>query len=708
MAQHGVMDRNQVHHHGAAESGNEPRSGNSEGSSESVTMRTQGMSNGSSSEGTTTSASPSSNPFQGANTELLLGMMNCVDTSLFSPQQLANWEQMKLRIKQASEHKTPLHGSDVQHVQGGRHTNLLSSSTATSNSVVSVAGDMNAPSSMDQDASMEYRSPLHREASIQDVLACLLDQQPPSFRVMNSSGSSYLVNTEVKKTQTTEHKPTLKSLLSSNNFSLTEKKESLRHLLSFIDTSFASHPEPLTDVYKDCKEGNLKRLSSLQLMRTFLSSNSNSQAMGRTTSFEIIQAMLNATSNQVIQKPMTSQDSFRFQHLAHCLEAIESHVSEDHDLNEDYGAEEVVQVDNLDNLLDNMGPPTAAAPPAPTPAPTPAPSLGFVDMQTLINPSRSIYNEITAGSAYPQQYGSQSEQASNGFATQMAQPYNTTTSSNSANVMGLLNPMPSTPSTMYQTPMGNAPTIKVEQPVHPMHGVHSQAQQHQAQFSSQLQFQNMMQTQMNPSLMATTHLNTSYLNNGKTSTALPTGYNPMMMQHQAMMSHTVSSGMMNSATAAGVRGASATVSTTPAKKEGPNGVQLCSALGCNHVAKVKGMCKLHGGGRRCKVEGCMKSAQTGHLCIAHGGGKPCSVEGCPKTAQSRGLCKQHGGGVRCKFEGCTKSCQSGGFCRGHGGGKRCEYPNCSKWAQKNGHCAKHAQEVAQKLQQQQNMLRGHP
>ncbi|EGZ22378.1 hypothetical protein PHYSODRAFT_492651 [Phytophthora sojae] len=174
-----------------------------------------------------------------------------------------------------------------------------------------------------------FRQPLHREASIQDVLACLLDQQPRAPTSSQSAGGSFLVNSENAKTAA-DAKPSLKKLLSSNDFTMTEKKESLRHLLSFIDNSFASNtPEPLTQVYKDCEAGTLQRLSSLQLMRSFMTPNpptqqSNGQGgMGtRTTSFEIIQAMLNATSNQAIQKPMTSQDSFRFQHLARTLEWI--------------------------------------------------------------------------------------------------------------------------------------------------------------------------------------------------------------------------------------------------------------------------------------------------------------------------------------------------------------------------------------------------
>lgn len=649
-----------------------------------------------------TSAGEGATPMPGINAELLVSMMECVDTSLFSSQQLANWEQMKVRVKTAAATNTPvaMTGSDL---------NMVKTELAKTN--LDAAEARITTNSASGEANVDFRSPLHREASIQDVLACLLDQQPPSSRVMNSSGGSFLLSSEVKNRASAGGgddaaaagaKPTLKSLLSSNDFTMTEKKESLRHLLSFIDNSFASNtPEPLTQVYKDAENGNLQRLSSLQLMRSFMMNpGASSAAVGgaagqsnmgmRTTSFEIIQAMLNATSNQAIQKPMTSQDSFRFQHLAKTLESIETDVAYD---NEDYGGEDVVQVDNLDNLLDYHGGSTSSAvstSAAPTsqsaslpPAQGGNSSLGFVDTQTLLNPSRSIYSEINNGNMTPsgpgyQTYGQVLDQnpmhgmypnSSMGAASSSLPPVDMMGQGMTFQGMDQvkMDPMQTQQQLLQQQLMRQEQQHKQQQ--------QQQQQQYSQMYQSALMQQNMM---INPSGFA--------MNNGQfTSMMLPPA---MLPQKPSQQQHTMRTGQNKQ---------------QPQLK--PDGsVQICSALGCNHPARVKGMCKLHGGGRRCKVEGCMKSAQTGHLCIAHGGGKPCNVEGCPKTAQSRGLCKQHGGGVRCKFEGCTKSCQSGGFCRGHGGGKRCEYPNCTKWAQKNGHCAKHAQEIAQQLQQQQAQL----
>ncbi|KAJ0400123.1 hypothetical protein P43SY_009926 [Pythium insidiosum] len=608
----------------------------------------------------------------GANPSLLISMMNCVDTSLFSPQQLHNWEQTKQRLKAAAEQNVPV-------------SLPMSMSDLTGNAARWASSERNGGAEQG-----EFRQQLHREASIQDVLSCLLEQQAPSLRVMNSNGSNVLLNSELKNRHAntangpsssggSDQRPTLKSILSSNNFSMTEKKESLRHLLSFIDNSFASNPEPMTDVYKENKEGSLQRLSSLQLMRSFMVPNSNAQSMGRTTSFEIIQAMLNATSNQVIQKPMTSQDSFRFQHLANCLESIEGDVGYD---NEDYGGEEVVQVDNLDNLLDYHGPAasqTSAASTSQTPA-APVSQNGFVDTQSLFNQASRMPTSQT-GSFAPPPFPSSQPSSMNGYQpmymgqqTQMQQY--APMSQHGMDLLGEMATHSAPPHMLGGYPSTAAPikNESLQSQVGLQPGMLPAPQSY-----GQLSYQSaVMATSGAGMMMPMTH---SYPQHAYTPDA--------MMKHQQL------SAILQQQQHQQHLNASAQVKQL--KQDAQGGVQICSALGCNHVARVKGMCKLHGGGRRCKVDGCMKSAQTGHLCIAHGGGKPCNVEGCPKTAQSRGLCKQHGGGVRCKFEGCTKSCQSGGFCRGHGGGKRCEFPNCTKWAQKNGHCAKHAQEVAQHL-----------
>jgi hypothetical protein len=115
----------------------------------------------------------------------------------------------------------------------------------------------------------------------------------------------------------------------------------------------------------------------------------------------------------------------------------------------------------------------------------------------------------------------------------------------------------------------------------------------------------------------------------------------------------------------------------------------CAYEDCMNLARSKGVCKAHGGGRRCVEPGCTKSSQSRGRCIRHGGGRRCSIEGCNKGAQSTGRCKAHGGGVRCKVPGCGKSSQGSGLCRTHGGGKLCIHPGCKKGTQRRGLCSTH-------------------
>ncbi|KAL4100390.1 hypothetical protein PRIC1_008184 [Phytophthora ramorum] len=483
----------------------------------------------------------------GVNPELLRSMMDCVDTSLFSPSQLANWTQMKTRLAAAAEQNAPVS------LTGGDLAMVKTELARTSN--------------------LSERQPLHREASIQDVLACLLDQPPPSARAM-SSGSSFLVNSE-------NAKPSLKKLLSSNDFSMTEKKESLRHLLSFIDNSFASNtPEPLTQVYKDCEAGTLQRLSSLQLMRSFMTpspqTGANTAAAGaqggmgtRTTSFEIIQAMLNATSNQAIQKPMTSQDSFRFQHLARTLESIETDVSAID--NEDYGGDDVVQVDNLDNLLDYHGSNgssagntvTTSAPNSANGAPaSQPPTAGFVDTQTLMNPSRSIYTEMNPGpGSIP------------GFTT-----FGQAMDSQQHNGYGQAGP-----GSLPTMNMMNQQNVSYQQQQQQIlqQQLQRQEQQHKQQQQYNQLYQNaLLQQQQQNGLMMSAP---GYVGASQPMPQFPS----MLMQPGAALLPQKQQQMRGGHPQQQMR-----ISTQNGKpiKTDANGVQLCSALGCNHAARQR--CRL--------------------------------------------------------------------------------------------------------------------
>lgn len=95
--------------------------------------------------------------------------------------------------------------------------------------------------------------------------------------------------------------------------------------------------------------------------------------------------------------------------------------------------------------------------------------------------------------------------------------------------------------------------------------------------------------------------------------------------------------------------------------------------------------------RRCSVEDCTKLARNRGLCTAHGGGKQCNYPDCISMSQSRGFCRSHGGGSRCKAENCTRSAQSRGLCRKHGGGQVCQADDCkmSTGSSTSEYCRKH-------------------
>lgn len=108
--------------------------------------------------------------------------------------------------------------------------------------------------------------------------------------------------------------------------------------------------------------------------------------------------------------------------------------------------------------------------------------------------------------------------------------------------------------------------------------------------------------------------------------------------------------------------------TTRASAKHPaRALKKCIAPYCQSLARSRGLCKAHGGGKRCLYPDCGLSDQGGGYCIRHGGGRRCKVDGCMKSAQSRQFCKAHGGGTRCKYTECNKLSQGGGFCRSHGG-----------------------------------------
>ncbi|RHY34765.1 hypothetical protein DYB32_000674 [Aphanomyces invadans] len=518
----------------------------------------------------------------------------------------------------------------------------------------------------------------------------------------------------------------LKRLLSSGSFSTMEKKASVSALLGLLETqqggaaiSRSDVNELLRNLGVDYSEDELKQLSGQNLFRSFI--HTPGPTMDRKKSFDVIQSILNSCSNTAIHKPMTSQDSFRFQTLANCLDTIETAVAKyEEDANDE--DEQVVAVDdNLDNLLDD----NIAQSPA-------ASSTNTAAVRKSANATTDPFGRISAAPS-----SAQPNVAAYGSAGRALQQHG---SSGQYNFLNATHHMDSTclPANVQQQTQHlrrDIVSFEQQQQVFPHHQQQQQSQQqglHHQQASHMYGNPDMAYGRSSlppPSHMmgaATSHPNQymyNYTNHHQQHLQELQSHQLLQQSHphphqmpQHPPSNYTSHGLYQSSSQLpsppvaygyGYAGQPSAVPPTASQasrdlyqQEHANGsadstqyAKFCTSLGCNNIARTKGMCKVHGGGRRCKVDGCMKSAQTGHLCIAHGGGKPCRMEGCPKTAQSRGLCKQHGGGVRCKFDGCTKSCQSGGYCRGHGGGKRCEFAQCKKWAQRNGFCAKHAQEM---------------
>ena len=117
----------------------------------------------------------------GANPELLRSMMDCVDTSLFSPAQLANWSHMKTQLAaNAPDAPGPLTSNENELVviktempldrSQGLHYNTGSGLRSTTTSSSS-SNSTTAATAMEEENPVDFRPLLHREASIQDVLA---------------------------------------------------------------------------------------------------------------------------------------------------------------------------------------------------------------------------------------------------------------------------------------------------------------------------------------------------------------------------------------------------------------------------------------------------------------------------------------------------------------------------------------------------------
>lgn len=133
---------------------------------------------------------------------------------------------------------------------------------------------------------------------------------------------------------------------------------------------------------------------------------------------------------------------------------------------------------------------------------------------------------------------------------------------------------------------------------------------------------------------------------------------------------------------------------------GSKWVTLCMRENCDNQTMGKGVCRLHGAGRKdCIVEGCTRERRKDGMCWKHSNSKKnyCSVEGCTSTSSMNKLCCKHGGRRLCTVDGCTSSDAGKGLCRKHGAPKPiCSRESCDRVVHIGGQCLKHSGIIAKR------------
>ena len=130
-----------------------------------------------------------------------------------------------------------------------------------------------------------------------------------------------------------------------------------------------------------------------------------------------------------------------------------------------------------------------------------------------------------------------------------------------------------------------------------------------------------------------------------------------------------------------------------AKHRGVHG--FCDSVGCTTAAIAGGFaCAKHGGNAICTADGCIRNARPRKkVCFVHSADrKPCSAEGCGNIAKARGLCEKHDGGKKkkvCSTEGCDTAVYARGVCCKHGAMGFCSVANCTSVVRTRGRCVLH-------------------
>ncbi|KAF0696356.1 Aste57867_12880 [Aphanomyces stellatus] len=95
----------------------------------------------------------------------------------------------------------------------------------------------------------------------------------------------------------------------------------------------------------------------------------------------------------------------------------------------------------------------------------------------------------------------------------------------------------------------------------------------------------------------------------------------------------------------------------------------CTVADCFNQVYARNLCVRHGGKKQCAFDRCEGNARAGPFCCKHNTGETkkrfCTAPGCSHVARAKGLCVSHGGGRKCEAEGCASYARDRGFCRRH-------------------------------------------
>ena len=125
----------------------------------------------------------------------------------------------------------------------------------------------------------------------------------------------------------------------------------------------------------------------------------------------------------------------------------------------------------------------------------------------------------------------------------------------------------------------------------------------------------------------------------------------------------------------------------------------CATPGCVNKIKFGRSCHIHYQTppgvektpvKKCSVPECPSPVSTKGFCSSHWKEKKCQVNKCSRVAIDARLCIEHQPQPECQKEHCTLLCvYQASFCRKHGGNSQCKHPGCVKKSTRHGFCYTH-------------------